>query len=156
MTIHLRPASLADAPFLADVVIQATIAQGRFPPDVDEDEYRAGYEAWTRETVLGQIPNCTLSVIEKDGRPIGRLRVVRDGTNITLAGIQLLPAFQNQGIGSGLVEDLKREADQYNVPLLIGVEKDNPDAQRFYARLGCRVVGEDGDEYQLEWRNRSL
>ncbi len=156
MTIHLRPATLADAPFLADVVIQATIAQGRFPPDVDEEEYRAGYEAWTRETVLGQIPGCTLSVIEEDGRPIGRLRVVRDGTNITLAGIQLLPAFQNQGIGSGLVEDLKREADQHNVPLLIGVEKDNPHAQRFYARLGCRVVGEDGDEYQLEWRNRSL
>lgn len=65
MTIHLRPATLADASFLTDVVIQATIAQGRFPRNVDEDEYRTGYEEWTRETVLGQIPGCTLNVIEK-------------------------------------------------------------------------------------------
>lgn len=44
MSIDLRPATLEDAPFLADVVITATTAQGRFPDDADVDEYRAGYE----------------------------------------------------------------------------------------------------------------
>ena len=61
MTIHLRTATLEDVPFLADVVITATLAQGRFPSDVDLVEYRAGYETWTRETVLGAIPGCTTS-----------------------------------------------------------------------------------------------
>ena len=42
MTISLRPAALEDAAFLADVVITATRAQGRFPDDVDEAAYRAG------------------------------------------------------------------------------------------------------------------
>ena len=152
MSIHLRPATLEDVAFLADVVITATLAQGRFPRDVDLVEYRAGYEEWTRGTILGAIPDCTLSVIEYDGDPVGRLRVVRTQMSITLAGIQLLPAHQNQRIGSTLIEQLKGEAERKQVPLCISVEKDNPAAQRLYQRLGCRTVGEDEKEYHLEYR----
>ena len=152
MTIDLRPATLADVAFLADVVITATLAQGRFPQNIDLAEHRAGYEDWTRETILGAIPDGTLSVIEYDGYPIGRLRVVRTRTSITLAGIQLLPAYQNQHIGSTLIEQLKSEAGLKQVPLLISVEKDNPRAQRLYERLGFRIIGEDEQEYHLEYR----
>ena len=152
MTIHLRPATLEDVAFLADVVITATLAQGRFPRDVDLVEYRAGYEEWTRETILGAIPDCMLSVIEYDGYPIGRLRVVRTQMSITLAGIQLRPAYQNQHIGSTLIEQLKREAETKQVPLCISVEKDNPRAQRLYRRLGFHTIGEDEKEYHLEYR----
>jgi ribosomal protein S18 acetylase RimI-like enzyme len=156
MTIRLRPATLEDVAFLVDVVIIATLAQGRFPRNVDMLEYRAGYEDWTRETILGAIPDCTLSVIEYDRSPIGRLRVVRTLTSITLAGLQLLPAYQNRRIGSTLVEELKREADLKRVPLLISVEKDNPGAQRLYERLGCRIIGQDEQEYHLEYRPAML
>jgi len=152
MTIQLRPAALDDVAFLADVVISATMAQGRFPPDVDVTEYRAGYEDWTRETVLGSIPDCTLSVIEYQGCRIGRLRVVRTSTSITLAGIQILPAYQNRQIGTTLIEELKREADLKQMPLCISVEKDNPNARRLYERLGCRLIGQDDREYHLEYR----
>lgn len=152
MTIHLRPAVLDDVAFLANVVITATMAQGRFPPDADVAEYRAGYEDWTRGTILGSIPDCTLSVIEYQGCSIGRLRVVRTSASITLAGIQILPAFQNRQIGTTLIEQLMREADLKQVPLLISVEKDNPHAQRLYERLGCRRMGPDEQEYHLEYR----
>lgn len=151
MTIHLRTATLEDVAFLADVVITATLAQGRFSPDVDLAEYRTGYEDWTRETVAGGIPNCALSVIEDDGRPIGRLRVVRTHTDITLAGIQLLPVYQNQRIGSMLIEQLKCEADRKQIPLSLSVEKDNPHAQRLYKRLGFEIIGQNEQEYHLEY-----
>lgn len=147
--IQLRTATLDDVAFLADVVITATLAQGRFSAEVDLVEYRAGFEEWTRETVLGAIPDCTLSVIEYNGCAAGRLRVVRTPTAITLAGIQLLPAYQNQRIGTQLIEQLKQEADGKQVPLFISVEKDNPQAQRLYERLGCHVIGQDEREYQL-------
>ena len=130
----------------------ATLAQRRFPQDVDLVKYRAGYEEWTRDTILGAIPDCTLSVIEYNGLPVGRLRAVRTPSSITLAGIQLLPAYQNRRIGSTLIEELKREADRKQVPLFISVEKDNPRAQRLYERLGCRRIGQDEQEYHLEYR----
>ncbi len=151
--IQLRTATLDDVAFLADVVITATLAQGRFPAEVDLVEYRAGFEAWTCETVLGAVPDCTLSVIEYNGCAAGRLRVVRTPTAITLAGIQLLPAYQNQRIGTQLIEQLKQEADHKQVPLFISVEKDNPQAQRLYERLGCHVIGQDEREYQLVYRS---
>ena len=132
--------------------MKATLAQGRFPNDLDLAAYRTGYEDWTRETVQGNIPNCTLSVIEQDGIPIGRLRVLRDDTTITLAGIQLLPEYQNKRIGSMLVEQLKQEAGLKHIPLRLSVEKDNPHAQRFYKRLGFVVRAEDEEEYHLEYR----
>jgi ribosomal protein S18 acetylase RimI-like enzyme len=151
MTIQLRPATLEDVAFLAGVVITATLAQGRFPRDADVGEYRTGYEDWTRETILGAIPDCTLRVIEYHGCPIGRLRVVRTRTSITLAGIQLLPTYQNQRIGSTLIEQLKHEADLKQMPLFISVEKDNPQAQRLYERLGCQIIGQDEQEYHLAY-----
>lgn len=151
MTIELRQAKLEDVAFLADVVIRATLAQERFPPDLNMVEYRAGYEDWTRETILGVIPDCTLSVIEYNGNPVGRLRVMRTPTSITLAGIQLLPKYQNQRIGSILIEQLKHEADLQQTPLLLSVEKDNPNAQRLYKRLGFRTIEEDEQEYHLEY-----
>jgi ribosomal protein S18 acetylase RimI-like enzyme len=69
-----------------------------------------------------------------------------------LAGIQLLPDYQNKGIGSTLVTQLKQEAALKQIPLHISVEKDNPNAQRFYMRLGCVICGEDQEEYHLEYR----
>ena len=155
MTLQLRQATQADVAFLADVVITATVAQNRFPPDVDVETFRAGYEAWTRETVLGGIPGCTLSVIEWAGTPIGRFRVVRTPEQLTLSGIQLLPPYQGRGLGTSLIEGLKAEAEQMQLPLRISVEKDNPHAQRLYERLGCRQIGEDEQEYHLEYRPAS-
>lgn len=152
MTIHLRPATLDDVAFLADVVIAATMAQGRFPHDVTVEEYRTGYEDWTRETITEASADCTLSVIERDGTPVGRLRVVHTPADLTLAGIQILPSYQNQGIGTTLIERLKREAEARDVALHIGVEKDNPRARRLYERLGCDLIGEDENEYHLVYR----
>ena len=152
MNITIRTATLEDIGFLTDVVIQATTAQGRLGDDFNEAEYRAGFEEWTRETIMGVEPGCVLSVIESDSTPIGRLRVVRNADKITLAGIQLLPEYQNKKIGSQLIEQLKREADQKGISLRVSVEKDNPNAQRLYERLGCKVIGQDDKEYHLEYR----
>jgi ribosomal protein S18 acetylase RimI-like enzyme len=152
MAIYLRPATLDDVAFLADVVITATVAQGRFPHDVTVEEYRAGYEDWTRETITEANPDGALSVIECDGTPVGRMRVVHTATALTLAGIQILPSYQNQGIGTTLIERLKREAAAQQIPLHIGVEKDNPRARRLYERLGCDLIGEDDHEYKFVYR----
>ena len=156
MNITIRTATLEDISFLTEVVIKATLAQGRFGDNFNEAEYRAGFEEWTKESILGLVePGCVLSVIEHDGSPIGRLRVVRSTDKIILAGIQLLPEYQNKKIGSRLIEQLKHEAEQKSIPLHISVEKDNPNAQRLYERLGCQVVGQDDKEYHLEYRPKS-
>jgi GNAT superfamily N-acetyltransferase len=151
---HLRPATDQDVGFLADVVIEATRAQGRLADDFDEPHWRAGYQQWTLEHIRGEEPDSTTSVIEVHNERAGRLRITRTARYIELSGIQLLPGVQRRGIGTAIIEDLKAQAAAAGVPLELAVEKDNPDARRLYERLGFLQVGETGDEARLRWQPR--
>jgi ribosomal protein S18 acetylase RimI-like enzyme len=74
--------------------------------------------------------------------------VERRVTEIFLSQIELLPAFQGQGIGSQLITDLMDEARQQNLPITLQVLKVNP-AQRLYQRLGFVVTGETATHFLM-------
>jgi GNAT superfamily N-acetyltransferase len=151
---HIRPATEEDVGFLADVVIEATRAQGRVADDFDEPQWRARFSDWTRQHVRGETPGVMTSVIEVRSERAGRLRVTRTADYFELSGIQLLPGVQRRGIGSDIIEGLKAQAAAAGVPLELAVEKDNPDARRLYERLGFVQVGETEDECKLRWSPR--
>ncbi len=151
---HIRPATDEDIGFLADVVIEATQAQGRLPKDFDEQQWRKRFGEWTLEQVRGEIPDNTTGVIEVERVRAGRLRIARTADYIELCGIQLRPDVQRRGLGTAIIEDLKTEAAATGVPLELSVEKDNPDARKLYERLGFVQVGETEQEYKLRWSPR--
>ena len=148
---RIRPATAGDVGFLTDVVFTATQAQGRFPDGLDEQQWRADFAQWTREQLLGEVPESTTSVIEVDDEPAGRLRIVATAGSIELAGIQLLPCFQRHGVGTAVIEGLKAEAAALGIPVDLDVEKDNPGARKLYDHLGFIQVGETEQEYKLRW-----
>ncbi|MGI8522104.1 MAG: GNAT family N-acetyltransferase [Nocardioides sp.] len=149
MRVQVRPATEDDVPFLTDVAVLTLKDQGRWPDDQDETEYREGYVDWTREQVRGEEPDSSLSVLEMDGVRVGRLRVVRPGDMVEIAGLQVMPDYQGQGIGSEVVRAVTIEAHAAGLPLELGVEHDNPRARALYQRLGLRAVGDDGDETRM-------
>jgi GNAT superfamily N-acetyltransferase len=151
---RIRPATADDVRFLADVVIEATRAQGRLPEGFDERHWRTGFSEWTMEQVRDGHSGRMTSVVEVDNERAGRLRVTRTAGCIELCGIQLRPGFQRHGIGTAIIEDLKTQAAAAGIPLGLGVEKDNPDALRLYERLGFVRVGETDQEYKLRWDPR--
>jgi len=148
---RVRPATLEDVRFLADVVVEATRAQGRLSDAFDESAWRANFTGWTEQHIRGEAPESATSVIEVGGERVGRLRVTRAGDRLELSGLQLLPRVQGRGIGTAVIENLKAEAAADGVCLDIGVEKDNPRARRLYERLGCVQVAEDEQEHKLRW-----
>jgi GNAT superfamily N-acetyltransferase len=150
-TYRIRPAAIEDVGFLTDVIIEATRAQGRLPADFDEPQWRSGYAEWTEAQVRGEIANSTTSVIEIDNERVGRLRVTRTADHIELSGIQLLPTVQRHGVRTAIIEDLKAKAAAAGMPLDTGVEKDNPEAQKLYERLGFVHIGVTEQEYKLRW-----
>ena len=72
---RIRPATLEDTGFLADVVLTATRAQGRVPGDFDEPAWRDAFTEWTRKQIRGEVPDSATSVIESGGGRAGRLRI---------------------------------------------------------------------------------
>jgi ribosomal protein S18 acetylase RimI-like enzyme len=155
LSYRVRAATADDVGFLADVVVEATRAQGRLPDGFDERRWRTGFIEWTMEQVRDAGPDETTSVVEVDHERAGRLRVTRTTSGVELCGIQLLPGFQRHGLGTAIIAGLQAEAAAAGVPLDLGVEKDNPDARKLYERLGFTEVGETGQEYKLRWDPRS-
>lgn len=54
---RIRPATLADTDFLADVVVTATRAQGRLPGDFGEPAWRSGFARWTGKQIRERQPS---------------------------------------------------------------------------------------------------
>jgi hypothetical protein len=85
-----------DAGFLADVVIEATRAQGRVPAGFDERRWRADFGARTIDQVRDRGPGEMTSVVEVDSEHIGRVWISHTAECIELRGIQLRPSAQRQ------------------------------------------------------------
>lgn len=89
-------------------------------------------------------------IIELNGMPVGCFSRQLSATCISVDEIELLPAFQNRGIGTQLVRRQKEEAMRLSVPVRLRVLKRNR-AIRLYERLGFAVTGETDTHILMEW-----
>lgn len=125
--ITLRPATSQDYAFLYHLHVSAlkeTI-----------EEIWVWDESWQRQHFKDHFSVTNRKIIQLGFRDIGSLVVHRLDTHIFLEYIALLPKFQNQGIGTGLIRDVLGEAAAMGMPVKLKVLRTNP-AIRLYERLG--------------------
>ena len=92
----------------------------------------------------------TVRVIVVDGRDVGLLHVEREIEALFLANLQILPEFQNRGLGSAVVRRVIEEAHAMGVGAVrLQVLKSNQPARRLYERLGFEVTQEGGMHDQM-------
>jgi GNAT superfamily N-acetyltransferase len=147
--ITLRPAGPPDRDFLLRVY-----AESRAEELAATGWTGAEQDAFCRDQFAAQdrhyrehFPGCEFLVVERDGRPIGRLyRDLRED-EIRVVDIALLAAERGRGVGGRLLEDILAEARDRGLEVRIHVERTNP-ARRLYDRLGFRLV-EEGEVYDL-------
>jgi ribosomal protein S18 acetylase RimI-like enzyme len=96
-------------------------------------------------------PNATHEVILADGRPVGRLYVDPRETEIRILDITLLPHRRGGGIGTQILRELMKEAEQENKSCSIYVESFNRSLGLFQ-RLGFVKTEESGASWLMEWR----
>jgi ribosomal protein S18 acetylase RimI-like enzyme len=104
-----------------------------------QQAYEMSYEGATSEVIL------------LDGNPAGRIVVRRSPQELLGVDIALLPEFRNAGIGSHLIQQLQRDAEQAGVPFVFQVSRTNPSAIRLYERLGFVVIGVSELTLTMEW-----
>lgn len=97
-----------------------------------------------------QFTGAGFDLIMLDGEPIGRLYIDRRPDEIRIIDIALLPAHRNQGIGTGFLTNIQKEAAAADLPVRIHVERYNP-ALKLYDRLGFRAAGDNGVYRLMEW-----
>lgn len=92
-----------------------------------------------------------LDIIQFNGIDVGRLRVVKTNEQIYIGGFQLLPDFQNMGIGTSVLRELIEEAERLKVPVLLEVQKANLKAKAFYERNGFTVIDQNKDNFKMKF-----
>lgn len=146
--IRLRTATHNDIPTLANVLANV---QAQTDPSIDVEKARQSMIESIPDYFGKDEPESLLSIIELDGKPVGRLRVVRFEDRIFLGGIQIHPDFQNQGIGTQLITALIKESRAAGKPLQLDVERTNTRARHLYERLGLQHNGESETDIHMQF-----
>jgi len=95
-------------------------------------------------------PSAQFDVIELDGKPVGRLYVVRQAGEIRVIDIALLPEYRGRGYGGSLMRALLSEGRAASKRVVLHVEQQNR-ASRLYQRLGFVSAQDDGVYKQMVW-----
>lgn len=91
-----------------------------------------------------------MEVICIEGKDVGCISLEHRGHELYLAEIELLPEYQNRGVGTSIIRAIMAEANKDGIPVRLQVLHNNP-ARRLYERLGFRVFSETPWHYRLEW-----
>ena len=143
---ELRSAKKEDLEFLFEVSTKAMLPVRR----VDNPNFEPNLEEEFKEYAKKFIPE-KIKVIQFEKTDVGRLRVVRTSSEIYIGGIQILPKYQNKGIGSAIFEDLVKESQALQIPVKLEVAKVNPRAKKFYESFGFVTVGEKGTDWIMTY-----
>lgn len=150
--VTLRPATDADYAFMRRLYGSTRAEEmEHFPFGQEEKEafldqqFGAQYEHYRIH-----YPTCERNIIERDGRPVGRLFIDEWRDQIRLVDIALMPEWRGSGIGSRLLADVLARGAAAGKPVTIHVEAYNP-ALRLYRRLGFEHVDTNGVYYLMKW-----
>jgi ribosomal protein S18 acetylase RimI-like enzyme len=110
-----------------------------------EMQFNCQHKAYTEN-----YPGAELMIISQGSNDIGRLYVWKGKAEIRIIDIALLPEYRGQGIGSRIMTDILRDADNRHLPVTIHVERNNP-ALSLYARLGFEIAEDKGVYYFMKY-----
>ena len=150
MSYHIRDAICADAPALADAVIEPilTAFRGRVPDQcltwLTKDESQANWQKWfERDRHNGQfllVAELELQTVVGCALAGASLADPQFHGELILLGV--LPRYQGQGIGRQLVGAVAARLLQHGMcSMRVGVLSVNPH-RHFYERLGGQYVSE--------------
>ncbi|MGH6834119.1 MAG: GNAT family N-acetyltransferase [Methylocella sp.] len=153
--VRRRPEREADGEFRFDLF------RGSRPPGDDLSFLDAPLrERLMRQQFAGQsasyranYPNARFEIVERDGAPIGRIVTARAPDAMLIVDIALIASQRRRGIGASLVNGVLDEARAAGLPVRLSVFASNPDALRFYLRLGFKPIESSAIGMQLEWRD---
>lgn len=150
--ITLRPATDADFDFMRRLYHLGREEEMRqFPFD---DAQKAAFldQQFSAQHAhyAAHYPTCERNIIEREGRPIGRLWVDEWADQVRLVDIALMPEHRGSGIGTALLLEVLARGRKAGKPVTIHVEAFNP-ALRLYQRLGFEKVDTNGVYYLMRW-----
>ncbi len=109
-------------------------------------QFSIQYRRFEKEFITAE-----MEIVLLDGQPVGRVYFECLDDEIYLVDLALLPDNQGQGLGTDLLNVLKKEAKQRALPIIAEVEEHHP-ALSFFEAAGFAETGKEESYVVLEWR----
>jgi GNAT superfamily N-acetyltransferase len=140
-TIVYRPATIEDREWLWELK-RATMR-----------EYVAAVYGWDDETQRkmfeAKFDPSRIRVVQVDGSDVGLLEVEEREVDFFLGRIEILPAFQNRGIGSAVIGAVASEARAKDKIVRLQALRSNP-VRQLYERLGFSLEEETATHFKMK------
>ncbi len=144
MNIQRRPATSEDKKFLSLLNEEAS-------KELICKQFGEWDEEWQNQQFEGKLRRRSFEIIELDQKPIGALCIEELPTCVNIVDIEILPKFQNKGIGSEIINSAKMRAKKLGIPVRLQLLKMNP-AQKLCERLGFREIHNSETYIEMEAR----
>ena len=145
MTFTLRPATTEDADWLFTVRRETMRAYV-------ESAFGIWDDAAQRERFDRSIEIANMQVIMVGRQPAGLLHIERERERAFLANIQILPKFQNKGLGTAVIRSVLAEARQSGRTVTLQVLLVNERARQLYEKLGFLATSRTESHVRMVWR----
>jgi len=89
-------------------------------------------------------------LILRDKQAVGLIKLGVLSSSLHIRQLQVLPEYHRLGIGSYVMEVVKKQALKLNLPITLSVLLDNP-AKSLYLRHGFIVTEKTDFEYKMSW-----
>lgn len=151
--VALRPMTESDQDLIYRIYADTRTEEMALAPWSEQEkedflrmQFRAQHEYYQKH-----FPAASFDIVEKSGKPIGRLYLDRRPDELRIIDIALFADQRGQGIGGALMQRVLDEAAMLGKTVRIHVERNNP-AMRLYERLGFKQVEDKGVYWLMEHR----
>lgn len=150
--ISLRPETADDFEFIKELVIAIRESEPGFCLLLAGERTRILEEQadLQRRHYQKVYPSAHFTIIEANGKPIGRYYVHQASDHFLVVELSLLPNFQRFGIGAQLIRSTQAEAIRVGKPVRLSVQLGNP-ATSFYQKLSFQTGAKTATHQTLIW-----
>jgi len=145
--LRLRRETPADEDFRFALFCTTRPEFALFPEAIRDTLVRQQFRAQTLGHAA-QYPGALLAIIEKEGRPIGRIALDETAERLHLIDIVAAPALRGKGAGTAVLRALMEIAPRFT----LHVAQTNAGAANLYRRLGFVAIAQDAAYIEMEWR----
>jgi ribosomal protein S18 acetylase RimI-like enzyme len=148
----LRLASEGDSDFLFELFCSARSELALLPlPKTQLEQLMKQQYEWQQKGYSSQYPDANNWMIETQSAVVGKVTLLQSASMVHIIDFIVAPEWRNRGVGSTVLNALKKYVARNSTVLRLSVDRQNFHAKRLYLRLGFAISQTSDTHEQLYW-----
>lgn len=150
--LSIKPAKANDNLFMAELFYSTKtfFYELGLPLDVAQSMLEQQYRL-QQVSYREQYPNAIIYILCYQQQAVGKLMLDTNEHRVHLVDFIIAPSMRGRGLGSAILEAVKLEARQRQLPVHLSVESENTQAKSLYLRHGFQFQSRSDTYESMRW-----